>query len=575
MRFDYRIGIFGSVSSGKSTLVNCIFAKHLSQMNIRRTTMVPQVYKFESGNRDDDYDVNVFGRNKDVNEKFHQDNWDGKTVLEHNVEYPLNFLPNNANLIFSIYDLPGLNDQKTKNVYMKWAGENFHLFDCVILVIDIYSGLNTSDELDICKLIFNRMAEKRHVNLVVLVNKCDDMVCSDGDFFCEEDKEGIFKEQIIPTLDKLRYEYNIEQHRINIIKFCSRSAFIYRTIYHNSAEDIREHLDTKHLHEMMLAEFGRSKWLKLTEEERNKRIDAMIEEFHNDEEVYESNMKHTGFIKLRSTLSDIVNTPKLIRPFYEKTVMERVGKNITQEECLDVVKVVDKLVLVEEIKSQLVRKVVDFYVDHYFLNYNFGIKGGSRDVNNVKIGRWFVDLKNIQEFEDKINELGYVDKMNISKSFFEKLLDVFSDSIDLLSEDKLFCKIIDRRLMPSMDRYNKNLGDYIERLVESYIKPTHWNDMELFEWLHSVKFRVDRFIIGFITHNFVNATSENVFYLYRMSNQLRGRSENLSIYCDMKRLELQSRNNFRALSVSEMDSLKDYDEKYGKFLGYLLEKFRL
>lgn len=41
MKFNYSIGIFGSVSSGKSTLINSIFAKHLSQMNIRRTTMTP------------------------------------------------------------------------------------------------------------------------------------------------------------------------------------------------------------------------------------------------------------------------------------------------------------------------------------------------------------------------------------------------------------------------------------------------------------------------------------------------------------------------------------------------------
>ena len=57
MKFYYTIPILGTISAGKSTLLNGIFAKNFSQMNIRRTTMTPQIY-----NLTDDEKMRIINR---------------------------------------------------------------------------------------------------------------------------------------------------------------------------------------------------------------------------------------------------------------------------------------------------------------------------------------------------------------------------------------------------------------------------------------------------------------------------------------------------------------------------------
>ena len=41
---NVNIALIGAVSAGKSTLLNALFLEKLSDMKIKRTTMVPQVY---------------------------------------------------------------------------------------------------------------------------------------------------------------------------------------------------------------------------------------------------------------------------------------------------------------------------------------------------------------------------------------------------------------------------------------------------------------------------------------------------------------------------------------------------
>ena len=43
-RLEINIAIIGTVSSGKTTLMNSLFVNQYSDMKIKRTTMTPQVY---------------------------------------------------------------------------------------------------------------------------------------------------------------------------------------------------------------------------------------------------------------------------------------------------------------------------------------------------------------------------------------------------------------------------------------------------------------------------------------------------------------------------------------------------
>lgn len=80
----------------------------------------------------------------------------------------------------SIYDLPGLNDSMTKDVYHHYVLENFKKIYIIIHIIDINSALNTSNEIDILKLILKEMSdnmEKYNIEnkLICLLNKCNEL----------------------------------------------------------------------------------------------------------------------------------------------------------------------------------------------------------------------------------------------------------------------------------------------------------------------------------------------------------------------------------------------------------------
>lgn len=569
MNFTYSIGIFGSVSSGKSTLINSIFAKQLSQMNIRRTTMTPQVYIFDSESGNYEKDEQILTQNEEINRKFQQEIWDGKTINSFHSLYPKDFLPRNPNLKFQLYDLPGLNDQSTSHIYMSWAEENFHLFDCIILVIDINSGLNTSDEINICELIFKKMSEKKHVNLIVLANKCDEM--DENFIICNEEKEDIYNQQIVPTLDRLKQKYEIDDSRCNIIKFCSKNAFIYRTIEHNTSTTVRNHLDKNHLHEMIQLEVLRSEWIRLSETDREERINSLIYRLRCDIENYEKNMMLSGFVKLRETLNEIVNNPIRVEPFYQKIISEQIERDdITKEECFENLVKVNSLILDNEFKSHLVQTIINFYVENYYNDYQF--KSGRKNFNSDVIG-WFDDLKILQTFEDYILSLSYVERQNISLKFFNKLTIVFLEIVKKFSSDILFIKIVDNYILDSFQRYEIVGKKYLDDLISGFIRSEYWNNRVFFDWAFTKGWKnKEGFIISYISENFSMISKENIFYLHKMVNQLRDKMEDVSIFCDMKKAELHHKMNFSCLTIEEINSFGKYEEKYGNFLKYLIEK---
>jgi small GTP-binding protein len=570
MNIDYSIAIFGSVSCGKSTLINSIFAKHLSQMNIRRTTMTPQVYNFNSKLPIQENEDDILLRNEEVNSKFQLEIWDGKTINMFDSAFPPNFLPENPNLNFKLYDLPGLNDQSTSHIYMNWARNNFHLFDCVILVIDINSGLNTTDEINICELIFSKMAEFQHVNLIILANKCDEIDYRNGQYIvCNKEKEEIFNEQIIPTLNRLKECFKIDEMRCNIIKFCSKNAFIYRTIQHNTSVNTRKHLDENHLHEMIQLEVLRSEWLRLSDPEKEEKINCLIDRLRCDVEMYERNMILSGFVKLKEILNNVVNNPIIIQPFYEKIIRNLIEKDdITKEKCFEYMKIIDSLTLDIELKIFLLQSIINFFVENFYNDYHF-------ERERINFIKWFEDLYAFQKVEDYITGLQYI-KSDIKKStlkFFNCVIDNFLNKISSLNNDILFIKFVDNYILPSFVRYDLVSSEYIEKLITAFIQPDLWNNKVFFDWIFAKGWKnIKFFILTYITTTFSIASKENIFYLQKMANQLRTKLEDVSIFCEINIVGLQRKINYSPISVDELISFTKYHEIYGGFIEYLLQK---
>ena len=233
-----KLCLVGSVSAGKSTFLNSVFCKKLTQCKIKRTTMVPTRYIESETATDTEEDIYriVSEKNEEIikktesGEKLNESDY---KELEFNVG-KLDIKIMSKGGLVDIYDIPGLNDARTKTEYYKYLEDNFHKFNVVIFFVDIMSGLNTSDEMDILKFIITQTCwhkeRGRDVYTMVVVNKADDMTVEDDNSLTLSGELGEMFEQVKQTITSEFGRNKIDSHVLGITPFCAKDAFLYRMV---------------------------------------------------------------------------------------------------------------------------------------------------------------------------------------------------------------------------------------------------------------------------------------------------------------------------------------------------------
>ena len=133
-------------------------------MKIKKATMCPQVYKTDKNLiKNKKYANEIRKQNESINKKLYEEGTCNKCeeIVYSALPIPYIFdkMKYGKNIEYKIYDIPGLNDSATKNKFYDYIKNNFYKFDIVIYNVDINSGLNTTDELDILKLIKQSMQD--------------------------------------------------------------------------------------------------------------------------------------------------------------------------------------------------------------------------------------------------------------------------------------------------------------------------------------------------------------------------------------------------------------------------------
>ena len=232
----------GGVSTGKSTILNAIFCEELTQCKIKRTTMIPTVY-IENENDAPNLDIpeQIFAQISQKNKEIIEKTESGVAVsdaeyteLQFNVgKLDINILPDSY---VNVYDIPGLNDARTKSIYYKYLQKNFHRFNLVVFIVDIHSGLNTSDEADILNFIADHTrlqfdTNNKKIYTLVVVNKADDMQLvpeSEDDELEITGELGEMFEQVQNTVVESFKRRDRADHLVGIIPLCAIDSYLYR-----------------------------------------------------------------------------------------------------------------------------------------------------------------------------------------------------------------------------------------------------------------------------------------------------------------------------------------------------------
>ena len=317
-KFEINIGIFGNVSVGKSTLLNAITGQQYSDTEIKKTTMVPQAYIGENTN---DYNTdNIINANtiRNINRKNNEQisqlidnnqfNIDKCQTIYHNIDKICDlFDPTiiDPNLKINIYDIPGLNDSASKDIYFEWVKQNVNMFDIIIFMTEISRGLNNSDEIEVLRLLLESI-KKYNSKMICLINKCDDIYydSEQNDLVFEDIEQQNIYIQANNILTDIAKSYNFEANDNNnnftpFLPISAENCFIYRALIKNPLCE----LDPNHKNKLCKNECGLNQWKKMTNDEKENLFQQILK---NIQQTYDNKILETGYLAVKEIIQNTI-----------------------------------------------------------------------------------------------------------------------------------------------------------------------------------------------------------------------------------------------------------------------------
>lgn len=261
---NIHIAILGPVSAGKSTFLNALLSNTYSDMMRKKTTMLPQIYQTTYNEKEIDFAETIKEKNRKSNEDILKLRESGQYNDSHFKELTYKVKPIDNFIVlpdkkctYNLCDMPGLNCSGGGDVmYYNYLEKNSHKIDIYILVFDINSALNTTDEVKILQEVNKYIQKNKHGYVHILVNKCDYVEFDDKNKFKFTDDElnDLYK-RVEETVNK-----NIAdvQGNVSISPICSSDLYIYRAASNNI-----ESLDENQLDDIIKKECGKREFTKL------------------------------------------------------------------------------------------------------------------------------------------------------------------------------------------------------------------------------------------------------------------------------------------------------------------------
>ena len=500
---NIHIAINGPVSAGKSTLLNGLFAITYSQMKKKRTTMLPNIYQTTHNTEDVDTFETIQKKNNDSNEEIFKLRESGQynhthfKEIIHKVKPIENFidLPD-KNATYSLLDMPGINDQDAQ-IYYDYIKNNSHKIDIYILVFDINSPLNRTDEVKILQEITNHIKTNKHGYVHILINKCDDITFDTNDKFSFDDEENQESyDECIKTINKFMKDI---MDRVTISPMRSSLLYTYRTAIYNI-----DSLDEKQIENIIKEEEGKNGLNGLTTcELKKKYLKGLIQD--KKKKLPEGWMKSTGYDLFKKNMSKILNNYQQIILHHIEQDVDNILINV-QNTNMNFDKVIDSL---GEINLRFRNLTTNKYkVNELIFASQFKLK---LDEITQQMNNYLVSGLNSYTANTIENADSFIGKIT---KFFDKVKNLFKSNPLASSAEKLKLKRIELLNNKLAESFNDDI------FTELYTNKT----LDLNKYVQSVANTLDNGKLKFdkLLEKVIKITSNDSHFVNVIINKFTG-----------------------------------------------------
>ncbi len=413
-KFEINIGLFGCVSVGKSTFLNAVVGHQYSDTEMKKTTMVPQVYIEKDESEMSTKSIREINRevNETIGKMIEKNHFsiDKCKPLYHRIDKICDLFDTNiidTNIRINIYDIPGLNDSASKDIYFEWVRQNIKSFDVIIFMTDINQGLNNSDEIEILNLLMSFVI-KHNLRMICLMNKCDDI------YFDEKENDLVFEEkeqqniyiQANNLLADIAKSHGIDydsEYYTPFYPISSENCFIYQALLNN-----REHnMDKIHINRLCKNECGANQWKRMDSDQKELVFEKILSDLSN---TYESKIRDTGYITVKDIIQRTVTTNKSV--FMQNKINGNLDDldNIDAENLQIYIKTVtDHVKILDSVKKFGIDVSYDLFWDKVMSAITKYIHTIKESNTNIKIGNRLI---NFRDFEI-LHEIMQIHCMNL------------------------------------------------------------------------------------------------------------------------------------------------------------------
>ena len=436
---------------------------------------------------------------------------------------------------YKIYDIPGLNDGATKSIFYDYINNNFYKFDIIIFNIDIMSGLNTTDELDIINLIKSNINKikttyNRDIRLVVICNKCDNLYLNDKKELISSSSEI---EDMFSQVKKIIVKNFGES--VPILKYSASNTYIYRCAKMKGSDFCPELVDKAYIDRMGIDMFGRISWTRQSDGKTLKELWSLVSKSLS--ENIEDSLNLSGFNNLRTIFGR-----NIVHRYFYDIMYSKIHHNENISEFFLKYKFITQLN--QKFKcdygSTLLSKYLIEYLDYIERYYPLGSDRYTKVIHDVQDKAPLLnetDKIKIKRKSDESSKIRYIAKIDAhinSKSLYDKeaiykIISLLSQLISVTNID-----IIDDKLIEGLVRIIHI--DDIEKLLTFFHK--HSYDKILTKFLKAyLIFSEKQFILG--AKNFKNILDKLASFssLFRPQDEelIKTKSnENTKILCSTK-----------------------------------------